>query len=90
LRGVTTVQVPAFLISNRADPSSGAGERLVASAVGSKPAGCMDVCLLRIMCVVRHRSLRWNEPSSRALLPSACVCFHSKVPSLSADRLHRS
>jgi hypothetical protein len=37
---------------------------------GSIPAGFMDVCLLRLLCVVRQRSLRRADHSSRGVLPT--------------------
>jgi hypothetical protein len=37
---------------------------------GSNPAGSMDVCLLRLMCVVRNRSLRRAEHSSTGFTPT--------------------
>jgi hypothetical protein len=37
---------------------------------GSNPAGGMSVCLLRVLCVVRKRSLRLADHSSRGNLPS--------------------
>ena len=37
----------------------------------SNPAGGMDVCLLRALCVVRQRSLRRADHSSRGVLQSA-------------------
>jgi len=33
----------------------------------------MDVCLLRVLCVVRKRSLRRADHSSRGVLPTVCV-----------------
>jgi hypothetical protein len=46
--------------------------RSLAGIAGSNPAGGMDVCLL--FSVVRYRPVRRAEPSSRAVLPSVCVC----------------
>ena len=37
---------------------------------GSNPAGCMDVCLLWVLCAVRYRSLHRADQSSRRVLPS--------------------
>jgi hypothetical protein len=34
----------------------------------------MDVSLLSVLCVVRQRSLRWADHSSRGVLPSV-VCL---------------
>ena len=43
--------------------------------MGSNPAGGMDICLLRVLCVVRYRSLRRADHSSRGVVPSGvCVC----------------
>jgi hypothetical protein len=46
--------------------------RWFARSVGSNPAGNMDVCLLRVLCVARQRSLRLADHSSRAVLPNEC------------------
>jgi hypothetical protein len=35
------------------------------------PSGGMDVCLLRVLCVVRYRSLRRVDHKSRGVLPNA-------------------
>jgi hypothetical protein len=43
--------------------------RSPAEIMGSNPAGGMDVCLLSVLCVVRYRSLRRADPSSRGVLP---------------------
>ena len=48
--------------------------RSLAGIAGSNPAGGMDVCLLWMLCVVRQRSLRRADPSSREVLPCVCVC----------------
>jgi hypothetical protein len=40
----------------------------------SNPAGDMDVCLLRVLCVVRQRSLLRADPSSGGFL-SSVVCL---------------
>ena len=37
---------------------------------GSNPAEGVDVCLLWVLCVVRWRSLRRADPSSRGVLPT--------------------
>jgi hypothetical protein len=47
--------------------------RTLAGIVGSNPTGGMDVCLLYSVCVVRQRSLRRADPSSRGVLPTV-VC----------------
>ena len=44
--------------------------RSLVGAVGSNPAGGMDVCRLWVLCVVRYRSLRWADHSSRGVLPT--------------------
>jgi hypothetical protein len=36
---------------------------------GSNPVWSMDVCLLRVLCVVGYRPLRWTDHSSRGVLP---------------------
>ena len=48
-------------------------DRSLAGTVGSNPAGG-HVCLLRVLCVVRYRSLRQADHSSRGVLPSV-VCL---------------
>jgi hypothetical protein len=45
----------------------------LAGIAGSNPAGGINVSLLRMLCVVRQRSLRRTDHSSRGVLPSACV-----------------
>jgi len=42
--------------------------RSPAEIVGSNPNGDMDVCLLSVLCVVRQRSLRRADRSSREVL----------------------
>ena len=49
------------------------GRSLVGIA-GSNPAGGMDVCLVWLFGVVRERSLRRTDPSSRGVLPNL-VCL---------------
>jgi len=44
--------------------------RSPADIVGSNPTGIMDVCLLWVLCVVRQRSLRRIDHSSRGALPT--------------------
>jgi hypothetical protein len=47
-----------------------------ARIVVSNPAGCMNVCLLRMFCVVRYRSMRRADAPFRGFLPSvACCCM---------------
>jgi len=41
--------------------------------LGSNLAGGMDICLLWVLCVVRHRSLRRADHSSREVLPTAVL-----------------
>ena len=41
---------------------------------GSNPTGCMDVCLLRVLCVAKYESLHRAHHSSRGVLPSV-VCL---------------
>ena len=41
----------------------------LAGIAGSDPAGGMDVLLLRMLCVVRQRSLHRTDHSSRGVLP---------------------
>jgi hypothetical protein len=47
--------------------------RLLTGIAGSNPAGGIDICLLRLLCVVRQRFLLWADDSSRGVLPSV-VC----------------
>ena len=52
--------------------------RSPAEIVGSNPIGGIDVCLLWVLCVVRYRSLRRADHSSRGVLPTVvrrCVWF---------------
>ena len=44
--------------------------RAPAEILCSNPAGRMDVFLLRVLCVVRHRSLQRADHSSRGVLPT--------------------
>jgi hypothetical protein len=44
--------------------------RSPAGIAGLNPAGDMDVCLLWVLCVVRHRSLRRADHSSRGVQPT--------------------
>jgi len=46
--------------------------RSLAGIVGSNPAGDLDVCLLSVLGVVRKRSLRRADYSSRGTIPSVC------------------
>jgi hypothetical protein len=48
--------------------------RWMAGIVGSNAARGMDVCLLLVLSVVRYRSLRRADHSSRGVLPS-WVCL---------------
>jgi len=63
--------------SGRAVWSVGLRPLLVVFA-GSNPTTCMVVCLLWVLCVVRHRSLRRADHSSRGVLPTL-VCSISAV-----------
>jgi hypothetical protein len=47
--------------------------RWLAGISDSNPAGCIDVCLLWVLCVVRQKSLRRADHSSRGVLPTV-VC----------------
>jgi hypothetical protein len=44
--------------------------RSLAGIVGSNPAGSMDVSVLWVLCVVRERSLRRADHSSRGVTPN--------------------
>ena len=48
--------------------------RLLAGIAGSNPTGVMEVCRLRLTCVVRCRSLRRAHHSSRGV-PPTMVCL---------------
>ena len=48
----------------------GLSRRSPAEIMGSNPTGAMDVCLLLVLCVVRSRSLRRADHSSRGVLPT--------------------
>jgi len=48
--------------------------RSLAGIVGSNPAGGRDVCLLWVLRVVRYRSLRRADQSSRGV-PPRVVCL---------------
>jgi len=43
---------------------------LFAVIASSNPAGDVDVCLLRVLCVVRERSMRRADHLSRGVLPT--------------------
>ena len=47
-----------------------AAGRSPAYIVGSNPTGGMDICLLWVSCVVRQRSLRRADHSSRGVIPT--------------------
>jgi hypothetical protein len=47
----------------------------LAGIAGSNPTRDVDICLLRALYVVRHKSLRRADHSSRGVLPSVvCHC----------------
>jgi len=46
------------------------GHSVPAGVVGSNPTGGTDVCPLRVLYVVRQRSLRRADHSSRGVLPT--------------------
>jgi hypothetical protein len=48
---------------------------LFSGSAGSNPSGDMGVCLLWVLCVVRYRSLRRGDHSSRGALPTV-VCLN--------------
>jgi len=48
--------------------------RALSVIADSNPTGGMNVCLLRVLCVVRYRSLLRADPSSGGFLPSV-VCL---------------
>jgi hypothetical protein len=47
--------------------------RSPAAIVGSNSTGGMDVFLLCVLCVVRERSLRRDDHSSRGILPTVVL-----------------
>ena len=49
-------------------------DRSLAGVADSNPAGVMDVSLVNVMCVVRQRSQRQADHSSRGVLPTV-VCI---------------
>ena len=53
----------------------GLGLRPHASGIaGSNPGVGMDVCLVRVLCVVRYRSLHWTDhPLQGSLKRMLCV-----------------
>jgi hypothetical protein len=57
---------------------AGPSDRSPAEIVGSNPTGGMDSCLLSVLCVVRQRSLRRADHSSRGDLPNV-VCSSRKL-----------
>ena len=58
---------------------AGSCSRSSTETVGSNPNGGMDVFLLWILCIVRQRSLRRTDHSSRGVLPSVvCRCVWSR------------
>jgi hypothetical protein len=40
---------------------------------GSNPAGDMNICLLRVLCVARYRSIQWTDPSTKRSLLRVCL-----------------
>ena len=53
--------------------------RSTTEIVGSNPIGGMDICLLWVLCVVRQRSLRRADHSSRGFLATmVCRCVWSR------------
>ena len=74
-KSCTENQYTHFLFSNifrKPSPAAARSKAYVcgrspAEIVGSNPAGGMDVCLLWVLCVVRYRSLRRADPSSRGV-----------------------
>lgn len=44
--------------------------RTLARIAGSNPAGGWDICIFRVLCVVRYRAVRRVDHPSRGLLPS--------------------
>ena len=46
----------------------------LAGILDSNPAGGMDVCLLRVLCIVRYRSLSQADHLCRGVLPNV-VCL---------------
>jgi hypothetical protein len=52
--------------------------RSPAEILGSNPTGGMDVCLLWVLCVVRYRSLRRADHSSRGVLTVVRRCVWSR------------
>jgi hypothetical protein len=70
-----------FTVANKYRPISAAVpskvwfcDRSFVGKAGSNPAGGIHVCLLIVFCVVKYRSLRIVDHSSRGVLPSV-VCL---------------
>jgi hypothetical protein len=54
---------------------AGPGGRSPTETVGTNPAGGRNVSMLWVLCVVRYRSLRRTDLSSREVLPTVvCLC----------------
>jgi hypothetical protein len=60
------------------------------SVEGSNPTGGMDVCLLCSLCVVRYRSLRRANHSSRGVLPTGRVVVCDQEISCNEEALVRA
>jgi hypothetical protein len=61
-------------------PRSRVRDGSITGTAGLKPAEGMYVCMLRALCVVRLRSLRWADHWSRGVQPSV-VCLSVSVKS---------
>ena len=55
-------------------------DRSLSGIAASNPAEGLDVCLLSVLCVVRYRSPRRADHSSRGVLPIV-VCLNVLVKS---------
>jgi hypothetical protein len=53
--------------------------RSLAGIAVSNPAGCMGVCLLWVLCVVRQKYRQGADPSSRGAVPTATLKLHFTV-----------
>jgi hypothetical protein len=51
------------------------GDYSLGGIAGPNPVGGTDVCPWRVLCVVKQRSLRRADPSSRGVCVCVCVRF---------------
>jgi hypothetical protein len=73
-RSYVATNCTLMLLINSARSEAWVCGRSLVGTAGSNPTGGMDVCLLWVLCVVRWRSLRRDDHSSRGVLPIV-VCL---------------